>query len=87
MLGSLLFLLPLVGAAVIGPRAGSQSCPGYKASNVQKSARSLTADLTLAGAPCNSYGKDVEDLKLLVEYQTGECSCVNQGIPTDGFLR
>lgn len=79
MLGSLLFLLPLVGAAVIGPRAGSQSCPGYKASNVQKSARSLTADLTLAGAPCNSYGKDLEDLKLLVEYQTGECFFVNQG--------
>ncbi|GLA54622.1 CAZyme family GH31 [Aspergillus niger] len=72
MLGSLLLLLPLVGAAVIGPRANSQSCPGYKASNVQKQARSLTADLTLAGTPCNSYGKDLEDLKLLVEYQTDE---------------
>lgn len=87
MLGPLLFLLPLVGAAVIGPRAGSPSCPGYKASNVQKSARSLTADLTLAGAPCNSYGKDLEDLKLLVEYQTGECSRMNQEILTDGFPR
>jgi alpha-glucosidase len=31
--------------------------------------------LTLAGKPCNTYGADLEDLRLLVEYQTGECLC------------
>ncbi len=49
----------------------SSSCPGYAASNVQQSGATLTADLTLAGSPCNSYGTDLTDLKLLVEYQTG----------------
>ncbi|KAE8148210.1 putative alpha/beta-glucosidase agdC [Aspergillus avenaceus] len=72
MLGSFLLLCPLVGAAVIGTRVDSQSCPGYKASNVQEKGNSLTADLTLAGKPCNSYGTDLENLKLLVEYQTDE---------------
>ncbi|KAL4936835.1 hypothetical protein BDV06DRAFT_216342 [Aspergillus oleicola] len=71
MLRSLLFL-PLVGAAVIGPRASNQSCPGYRASSVHESGNTLTADLTLAGEPCNSYGTDLRDLKLLVEYQTDE---------------
>ncbi|KAL2871834.1 putative alpha-glucosidase [Aspergillus lucknowensis] len=69
MLGSLLFL-PLVGAAVIASRGDSPSCPGYKASNVHESGNSLTAHLTLAGEPCNTYGTDLKDLRLLVEYQT-----------------
>ncbi|KAK1139361.1 hypothetical protein N8T08_000812 [Aspergillus melleus] len=72
MLGSLLLLAPLAGAAVIGSRADSQDCPGYKASNVREKGNSLTADLTLAGKPCNSYGTDLKHLKLLVEYQTDE---------------
>ncbi|KAL4809285.1 glycosyl hydrolases family 31-domain-containing protein [Aspergillus unguis] len=71
MLGSLLFL-PLVGASVIGPRAGSRSCPGYRASHIHESGNSLTADLTLAGTSCDSYGTDLKDLKLLVEYQTDQ---------------
>ena len=49
----------------------SSTCPGYAASNVQQSGSTLTADLTLAGSPCNAYGTDLTDLKLLVEYQTG----------------
>ncbi|PYH46410.1 putative alpha-glucosidase [Aspergillus saccharolyticus JOP 1030-1] len=72
MLGSLLFLAPLVGAAAVDSNASHRDCPGYKASNVKKDAGSLTADLTLAGTPCNSYGEDLKDLKLLVEYQTDE---------------
>jgi alpha-glucosidase len=72
MLGSLLFL-PLVGAAVIGSRGVNQNCPGYKATRVHERGNTLTADLTLAGEPCNSYGTDLKDLKLLVEYQTGQC--------------
>jgi alpha-glucosidase len=47
-------------------------CPGYKASNVQTSATGLTADLTLAGAPCNTYGTDLEKLRLQVTYETGK---------------
>lgn len=70
MLGSLLLLAPLVGAAVIGPR--DPACPGYKASNVKESHNSLTADLELAGKPCNTFGEDLKNLRLLVEYQTGE---------------
>ncbi|RAH86113.1 alpha/beta-glucosidase agdC [Aspergillus japonicus CBS 114.51] len=72
MLGSLFALVPLVGAAAIRSEASHHDCPGYKASNVKKGANSLTADLTLAGSPCNSYGTDLRDLKLLVEYQTDE---------------
>ncbi|KAH9816984.1 glycoside hydrolase family 31 protein [Teratosphaeria destructans] len=45
-------------------------CPGYKASNVQTSNSGLTADLTLAGTACNVYGTDIEDLTLIVEYQS-----------------
>lgn len=67
-----LLVLPLVGAAIIGPRQSSQSCPGYKASNIQEGDDTLSADLTLAGTPCNTYGTDLRDLKLLVEYQTGQ---------------
>src|SRR6266498_4325914 len=47
-------------------------CPGYEASNVTTSTHSLTADLTLAGPGCNTFGHDLKDLKLKVEYQTGK---------------
>ena len=50
------------------------ACPGYSASNVQQSGTGLSADLTLAGAPCNSYGNDIENLRLTVSYDTGMCS-------------
>ncbi|KAJ5625169.1 hypothetical protein N7510_001478 [Penicillium lagena] len=72
---SLLFLAPLAGAAVLGSRDDDPSrtqCPGYRASNVKNHGQSLTADLTLAGKPCNSYGSDLKNLKLLVEYQTDD---------------
>ncbi|KAK8121842.1 hypothetical protein PG984_010512 [Apiospora sp. TS-2023a] len=44
-------------------------CPGYKAFNVVQITNGLTADLTLAGKPCNLYGNDIESLVLTVEYQ------------------
>lgn len=49
-------------------------CAGYTASSVKASAdgNTITADLTLAGSACNTYGTDIEDLSLLVEYQTKE---------------
>lgn len=48
-----------------------EKCPGYKVSNVVTSGTSLTADLSLAGEPCNTYGEDLKDLILHVEYQNG----------------
>lgn len=44
-------------------------CPGYKASNIVQTINGLTADLRLAGKPCNLYGNDIESLVLNVEYQ------------------
>lgn len=52
-------------------------CPGYKASQVQEDDRGLTAVLTLAGAPCNVYGNDVEVLNLKVEYQASNRLAIN----------
>lgn len=50
-------------------------CPGYVASNVQYSGnKTVSADLSLAGTACNTYGNDLTDLKLLAEYQTGKSS-------------
>ncbi|KAL3448658.1 putative alpha/beta-glucosidase agdC [Aspergillus insuetus] len=71
MLGALLFL-PLAGAAVIRSPNSKPNCPGYRASHVHEGANTLTAHLSLAGKPCNTYGADLEDLRLLVEYQTDE---------------
>ncbi|KAF7446896.1 Alpha-glucosidase, family 31 glycosyl hydrolase [Pyrenophora tritici-repentis] len=44
-------------------------CPGYKAFDLKKSDRGLSATLTLAGKACNAYGTDIEELDLKVEYQ------------------
>lgn len=52
-------------------------CPGYKASQLEEGERGLTAVLTLAGAPCNVYGNDVEVLNLKVEYQADDRLAVN----------
>lgn len=62
-------------AAVLHPRQGDPaSCPGYKASNVKsRGGQVVSADLNLAGAPCNVYGTDLDNLKLVVEYETRMC--------------
>jgi alpha-glucosidase len=57
------------GSAV--PLKRADSCPGYKASNVQRSESSLTADLTLAGTACNIHGEDILDLRFSAQWQTG----------------
>jgi alpha-glucosidase len=75
-----LTLVASATAALAGPlaRAGlrrqttTNDCPGYSASNVVKTDSTLTADLKLAGTACNAYGQDLDDLKLLVEYQTSK---------------
>ncbi|KAJ9298850.1 CAZyme family GH31 [Paecilomyces variotii] len=68
------FLLPFLSwAAALAVNHTSlplEQCPGYKAFNVKNSGNTLTVDLKLAGKPCNTYGIDIKDLKLKVEYQT-----------------
>lgn len=49
-------------------------CPGYAASNVEKSSSGLKADLKLAGEACNAYGDDLKDLTLEVTFESGECT-------------
>ncbi|KAI0968937.1 glycosyl hydrolases family 31-domain-containing protein [Xylaria arbuscula] len=60
----------VLASAPVALSASISDCPGYTASNVVESDGKLTADLSLAGDPCNIYGTDITDLKLLVEYQT-----------------
>ncbi|CRG92657.1 alpha-glucosidase [Talaromyces islandicus] len=60
----------LLGLAAAVAAASVDSCPGYNAGTIVSSRSSLTADLSLAGDACNAYGDDVDNLRLLVEYQT-----------------
>ena len=68
----MLLLLPLLIQAGLSVSASIDACPGYAATNIQQNANSLTATLSLAGDACNTYGDDITDLTLLVEYQAGE---------------
>ncbi|PNY25265.1 alpha/beta-glucosidase agdC [Tolypocladium capitatum] len=52
--------------------ASLDACPGYQASNVQTSDSGLTADLQLAGPACNTYGTDLVNLTLTVQYETDD---------------
>jgi alpha-glucosidase len=64
-------LVAAASALAIAPRQNNDtSCPGYSASNVETTGTGLSADLSLAGSPCNSYGKDIENLRLTVSYDT-----------------
>jgi alpha-glucosidase len=74
MFCSLFFVTSILGALLHSSQAATplQSCPGYKASSVKYDENSLTADLSLAGEPCNTYGTDLENLKLRVDYETGK---------------
>jgi alpha-glucosidase len=50
--------------------SAQDTCPGYLASNVVRTAYGLTASLSLAGSACNLYGTDIDSLNLTVEYQS-----------------
>ncbi|KAF2213286.1 glycoside hydrolase family 31 protein [Cercospora zeae-maydis SCOH1-5] len=81
---SAVLALTVSGRAVVGVRqsgssttaaaaaAAAAACPGYSASNVQTTNTGLTADLSLAGPACNSYGEDIRNLKLVVNYDTAK---------------
>ena len=68
-----LLVFSVVACFVLGQ---SSSCPGYTVSNVVTSDTGLTALLNLAGPACNSYGIDLQNLTLLVEYQTGTAGLI-----------
>ena len=73
----LTYALPVFGAAIQQRQADSRrGCPGYRAENVQTTASGLTADLTLAGTACDVFGRDIGDLRLLVNYDSGIYSLV-----------
>ena len=69
---TLLWLIAFMLSIPVAFGASIESCPGYKASNVEKTTGKITADLTLAGDSCNLYGTDLENLRLLVEYQSSK---------------
>ena len=50
----------------------AQDCPGYKASDVINTPHGFTAELTIAGAHCQAFGNDIDNLILEVQYQTKE---------------
>ncbi|KAK2751040.1 hypothetical protein FQN57_000115 [Myotisia sp. PD_48] len=58
-----------VAVAAVAPQTLA-SCPGYTVSHVHEKGNELTASLQLAGDPCNTYGEDIDELKLRVEYQS-----------------
>ena len=61
-----------VFGAAVPSSVPTDKCPGYKASHIKTSPNSVTADLTLAGEGCNAYGTDLENLKLVVNYETSK---------------
>ncbi|KAH6847769.1 glycosyl hydrolases family 31-domain-containing protein [Chaetomium sp. MPI-CAGE-AT-0009] len=66
----LTFPLLFFAAAVFGqiPRPAAQ-CSGYRATNIHQDLSYLTADLVLIDN-CGLHSKDVQNLRLLVEYET-----------------
>ncbi|KAL2829212.1 glycosyl hydrolases family 31-domain-containing protein [Aspergillus cavernicola] len=65
LLWSLLALVHSVSSSL-----SLDNCLGYRAVNVEERPGGLSADLMLVGQPCNTYGRDIENLRLEVEYET-----------------
>lgn len=68
---SLLATAADVARAVDVDPALLDACPGYNASNVKVDGPRLSANLVLAGKPCNVFGNDIGVLGLTVVYETG----------------
>lgn len=43
---------------------------GYTLGSLSESQYGLTAQLTLAGTPCDAFGTDIKDLAIEVSYQS-----------------
>ncbi|KAK4173333.1 family 31 putative glycoside hydrolase [Triangularia setosa] len=63
------WIVSLVLCFVWGTWGQIERCPGYEAINVLEADSYLIADLVLIGN-CSSHSDDIENLRLLVEYQT-----------------
>jgi len=76
--GSAVLVLCTIGLVLSRPTASNTSdpeggrCPGYKVGEVTTGRNFLTASLKLAGSGCNLHGRDIDNLRLSVEYQAGE---------------
>ncbi|KAF8547986.1 glycoside hydrolase family 31 protein [Imleria badia] len=46
------------------------NCPGYTLGSLTESEYGLTAQLSLAGTPCDAFGTDITDLTIEVTYQS-----------------
>ncbi|KAK7054983.1 hypothetical protein VNI00_003446 [Paramarasmius palmivorus] len=46
------------------------TCPGYSLGSISETATGFTAQLSLAGAPCNAFGTDVPSLTIEVAYES-----------------
>ena len=70
-------ILTFLGTAAIVARAVEvdpavlDACPGYNATNLIVDGPRLSAQLVLAGKPCNVFGNDIKVLDLAVVYETG----------------
>lgn len=62
-------------------QSGVEESPGYDARNVQVTGTGLTADLALAGPATNSYGNDIENLRVVVNYDTCKSRTTRSSIP------
>ncbi|KAH9923696.1 alpha-glucosidase [Epithele typhae] len=66
-------LAQLVALAVVRATATDpavlDACPGYTVDSVVTQGNALTANLVLAGTPCNVFGTDIAALKLEVTYE------------------
>lgn len=67
-----LILLLLFATTILAqiPRPAAQ-CSGYRATNIHEDLSYMTADLILIDN-CSLHSKDIQNLRLLVEYQTGK---------------
>lgn len=68
---SLLSITADVARAMDVDPALLDACPGYNATNVNVDGSRLSANLVLAGKPCNVFGNDTKVLDLVVVYETG----------------
>ncbi|KAJ6533997.1 glycoside hydrolase family 31 protein [Mycena vulgaris] len=48
------------------------SCPGYILSSLEENNIGLTAELSLAGTPCNAFGNDIANLTIQVTYESDQ---------------
>jgi alpha-glucosidase len=64
-----------------GLLAGSALVAAASARAIAPRQTGLSADLSLAGPACNTYGKDIENLRLTVSYDTSTLLEVNNFNP------